>query len=329
MSAVDLEQRQEAGRAILASDYAHARMILDGHTESRDALNRAGAKEAIYRAPDGPSWELIGDALTVLQNGSAPKAEPTGPILLTWAEYKELADALPDGEFIIPGLYRRGQSSLMVGEPKAGKSTLCRQLAVQVARGGDVLGYAVQARTAVYMPLQEDPQHVVREIEKVHEDPGVRLRLHNPGQPMEWDRLTVELVAIDAALMIVDMVSDFKAWDDGNNYDEMKEVIREVHAAGQRHERARPARSPREESAGGSLPGGSGAREPGNRWRGGRGSQHPPRPGQGPDLPGRGSRYRPFREGAVMMPWCFDGLRPSPYRGGRGPVAYAPDPSTR
>ena len=148
-----------------------------------------------------------------------------GPPLLTWAEYKNLADALPDGEFIIPGLYRRGQSSLMVGEPKAGKSTLCRQLAVQVARGGDVLGYAVQARTAVYMPLQEDPQHVVREIEKVHEDPGVRLRLHNPGQPMEWDRLTVELVAIDAALVIVDMVSDFKAWDDGNNYDEMKEVI--------------------------------------------------------------------------------------------------------
>ncbi len=75
------------------------------------------------------------------------------------------------------------------------------------------------------MPLQEDPQHVVREIEKVHHDPGVRLRLHNPAQPMEWDRLTVELVAIDAALVIVDMVSDFQVWDDGNNYDEMKEVI--------------------------------------------------------------------------------------------------------
>ena len=147
------------------------------------------------------------------------------PLLLTWADYKLVAEKEPAGGFIIPNLYRRGQSSLLVGEPKSGKSTLCRNMAVTLARGGSVLGYMVPAVVAVYLPLQEDPRHVVREIEKVHPEPGVKLQLHNPGQPMEWDRLTVELKAIDAALLIVDMVSDFKTWDDGNNYDEMKEVI--------------------------------------------------------------------------------------------------------
>ena len=57
---------------------------------------------------------------------------PDGPLLLTWEEYKEQAAARPEGEFVIPGLYRRGQSSLLVGEPKAGKSTLCRRIALEV-----------------------------------------------------------------------------------------------------------------------------------------------------------------------------------------------------
>ena len=156
-------------------------------------------------------------------NGSGP--DQTEPLLMSWAEYKRRAEAKPEGDFVVPKLYRRGQSSLLVGEPKVGKSTLCRSIAVEVARGGNALGYPLEAAVAVYMPLQEDERHVVREIEKQDPAPGVKLRLHNPGQPMDWDRLAVELTGIDASLLMVDMVSDFKIWEDGNNYVEMKGVI--------------------------------------------------------------------------------------------------------
>ena len=78
---------------------------------------------------------------------------------------------------------------------------------------------------AVYAPLQEDERHVVREVEKIDPHPGVKLYLHNPGQPMDWERLGTALREIDAALLIVDMIADFKAWEDGNDYVEMKAVI--------------------------------------------------------------------------------------------------------
>ncbi len=150
------------------------------------------------------------------------------PALLTWSEYKALAKDQPVGDFIVPKLYRRGQSSLLVGEPKAGKSTLCRRIAVAVAKGGRVLGYVTAPSTVVYMPLQEDMQHVVREVEAVNPDdpnPGIRFYLHNPSVPMEWDRLADAIANIDAGLVVVDMIADFKTWEDGNDYVEMKGVI--------------------------------------------------------------------------------------------------------
>ena len=153
--------------------------------------------------------------------------EPAPPLLVTWQEYRALAAKEPAGDYVVPGLYRRGQSSLLVGEPKSGKSTLCRRLAVQVAQGGIVLGQRVEAAPVVYLPLQEDPRHVVRELEAVGPVEGVRLWLHDPGQPMEWDRLADALQEIAAALLIVDMLADFKTWEDGNDYVEMKGVIGE------------------------------------------------------------------------------------------------------
>ena len=153
--------------------------------------------------------------------------ESTESLLIPWADYRSRARELPAGDFVVPKLYRRGQSSLLVGEPKAGKSTLCRRIAAEVAKGGSVLGYPVDAAVAVYMPLQEDPQHVVREVEKIDPHPDVKLYLHDPGQAMEWDRLTVELLALDAAMLIIDMLADFKTWEDGNDYVEMKGVLGE------------------------------------------------------------------------------------------------------
>ena len=151
--------------------------------------------------------------------------ESTESLLIPWADYRSRARELPAGDFVVPKLYRRGQSSLLAGEPKAGKSTLCRRIAVEVAKGGRVLGYPVDAAVAVYMPLQEDPQHVVREVETIDPHPDVRLYLHDPGRAMEWDRLTVELLALDAAVLLVDMLADFKIWEDGNDYVEMKRVV--------------------------------------------------------------------------------------------------------
>ena len=117
---------------------------------------------------------------------------------------------------------------MLAGGPKVGKSTWGRKLGVGVAKGGRVLGYEVTAAPVIYMPLQEDPRHVVREIHAINPDspnPGVLFHLHNPAAPMEWAGLADAITSLAAVLVIVDMVSDFKAWEDGNDYDEMKVVI--------------------------------------------------------------------------------------------------------
>jgi len=203
-AAVDAGDREEIKRASAA-----LQRIRDnwGGEPSRNGTRRR------WGAEDPPSSNGNGTALEAL--------------LLPWSEYRDRANAQPQGDYIVPNLYRRGQSSLLVGEPKAGKSTLCRRIAVVVAKGGTVLGYPVEASTSVYMPLQEDPRHVVREVEKIDSDPGVRMFLHNPDQPMEWERLASAIEDLDAALLIVDMLADFKTWEDGNDYVEMKAAVGE------------------------------------------------------------------------------------------------------
>ena len=229
---LDVDYRDERSEA------AEAEQTGPAHILAKSLLRADQSRIVEYRLGID-EWHAKGLAAYMLHNGlgsilkvSLPAEEEApedaAPMILTWAEYKALAGAELDNSYVVPKLYRRGQSSLLCGEPKVGKSSLCRRLAVACAQGGRVLGYRVEATPVVYMALQEDPQHVVREIETLHpddRDPGLLFYTHNPDAAMDWDRLSHAVKGIEAGMVVVDMVSDFKTWTDGNDYDEMKATI--------------------------------------------------------------------------------------------------------
>ena len=80
------------------------------------------------------------------------------PLLLTWADYKLVAEKEPAGGFIIPNLYRRGAIVVARWRTKKRKIDSLPQHGRDVGEGGSVLGYMVPAVVAVYLPLQEDPR---------------------------------------------------------------------------------------------------------------------------------------------------------------------------
>ena len=234
---------ETAWRELIAGALELAEPMADGiepTDEDWSLLGRLGRQYLKAKAPGPTRLEHLAEI--VAHRLDDPKLrhvlrkafpEPEGeeesaePLILTFDEYRaQAAEQLAD-DWVIPTLYRRGQSSLLVGEPKAGKSTLCRRIALAVARGDGILGQRVEPAIAVYMPLQEHPQLVVREIEELHSDPGVRLCLHNPQRAMAWEGLAQALTDMEAAIVMVDMLADFRAWEDGNDYAEMKRVVGE------------------------------------------------------------------------------------------------------
>lgn len=61
-------------------------------------------------------------------------------------------------EWIVEDLLTKGGTSLIAGDPKAGKSTLWRQLSRSVARGEEFLGRKAKQGSVVYLALEEQKE---------------------------------------------------------------------------------------------------------------------------------------------------------------------------
>lgn len=74
-------------------------------------------------------------------------------------EVKFLPDWLlePDKpiDWIVDGRLIAGGVSVIAGAPKSGKTTLIRQMAMEVARGGNILGWDCKQSTVIYCALEE------------------------------------------------------------------------------------------------------------------------------------------------------------------------------
>lgn len=66
-------------------------------------------------------------------------------------------------EWLADGLLPAGGLSVLVGKPKAGKSTMARALAVAVARGEPWLGRVTSQGTVFYLALDRDPRRTLRQ----------------------------------------------------------------------------------------------------------------------------------------------------------------------
>lgn len=92
----------------------------------------------------------------------------------------------PEYEWCVPGLLERGDRIIVTGQEGKGKSTLLRQIGVQVASGLNPFTLApIAPQRVVYVDLENGRRHVRRELRKLRLSAGERL---TPGffTPVVW-----------------------------------------------------------------------------------------------------------------------------------------------
>lgn len=160
-------------------------------------------------------------------NGAAPTAPTIDGLPLTQvgallAEPEEAIRWLLDEHLPMGGM------SLLVGKPKAGKSTAARCLALAVARGEAFLGFRTERGPVLYLAFEEKKSEVRRHFGQL----GVRAGGPDPvhccfavGLDDALVRLAASVQKIQPVLVIVDPLFRLMPGVDGNDYSSMMTAL--------------------------------------------------------------------------------------------------------
>ena len=154
------------------------RLIREPGWEPKISRRKPGRK-----APDGK------ELLAGMRNG-------------TWLDSQEFAPL----EYAVPGLLPEGVV-LLVGPPKAGKSTIIRRIGLESARGGKVFGIKCERRSVLYLALEDDDPSMQASCWELLGEDDIPARFHylteiKPGMLIPTvaaflDKYTRSLVVVD------------------------------------------------------------------------------------------------------------------------------------
>ena len=175
----------------------------------QDLLDRV--KQDSFPVPGGTRNETSGLRLTALP---ALLAEPPEEVAWQW-----------------DGLLITGGTSVIVGKPKSGKSTIARQLAIQTAMGRSVLGRDCQRGPVIYIGIEEQRSRlaaIYRQMPDPHPDD---LYLHiGPPPQNPLDALQLAITELKPVLVIIDPVLKFISVKDSNDYAVMSAALAPIEA---------------------------------------------------------------------------------------------------
>ena len=166
--------------------------------------------------------EVVSSSGIATQPQQTENSENTpGPI--TFTPLSELL-AQPDDvvAWVVPDRIASGSVNVLAGKPKAGKSTLARDLALAVARGGDWIGHSCVAGPVWYLVFEDKRAEVRRHFRQMGAvgDEPVRFLFDQPG-----DQLIPKLQALaeqeHPSLIIVDTLQRLIRARDLNDYAEV------------------------------------------------------------------------------------------------------------
>jgi hypothetical protein len=133
-----------------------------------------------------------------------------------------LAETEESVRWLVDGRIATGSLNVLAGKPKAGKSTLARLLALEVARGGQWLGFQCEAALVWYLALEDKRSEVRRHFRAMNATGAESLRLVFPHRPTN---LLAELQVLAArerpGLIIVDTLQRLIRARDLNDYAEV------------------------------------------------------------------------------------------------------------
>lgn len=174
----------------------------DGATDFNDLAALRGVN-AVMRA--------IADAKII---GGGPRAN--GFNLVSASDL--LAVSEPETRWIWDGVLPEGGMSLMVGKPKAGKSTFAFALSLAVAEGREFLHRATTKGTVVYLALEEKRGEVKKKLEAIGGQVE-NLFFHFGAAPVDAVASVSNLISqTKARLLVIDVLQKFIRVRDLNDY---------------------------------------------------------------------------------------------------------------
>lgn len=198
-------------------------------------LELSGAKDlADWLAVGHTVEELIAlvASVPVIKKTTNERAHDSDRGRLTFTHVGALLDE-PDaqGEWLLDGLLPAGGFAVLVGKPKAGKSTLARNLCKAVAHGEAFLGRAVRQGAVLYLALEEKRSQVKAHFRSLGVSPDAPLRVFVGTSPIDGlSQLRTELERVrcqgePVALVIIDPMFRLVRPRDGNDYAAMTAAL--------------------------------------------------------------------------------------------------------
>jgi putative DNA primase/helicase len=200
-----------------------------GMSKAKEAAQAVGGKLAVpnfgANRPDGVTdfndlFKLCGAEAVKqsVKNAMATTVRRTiaGFNLVSASEV--LATVEPDTRWLWDGVLPEGGMSLLVGKPKAGKSTFAFALSLAVANGEDFLNRATTQGTVVYLALEEKRSEIKKKLEAAGGQIE-NLFFHFGAAPVDAISSVANLVKeTKATLLIIDVLQKFIRARDLNDY---------------------------------------------------------------------------------------------------------------
>ena len=141
-----------------------------------------------------------------------------------------LSDLLQEPEeavsWTVDGLLPSSGFSVLAGKPKAGKSTLARELALRVARGEPFLGRSTDRGPVIYLALEEKRAEVRRHFEDMGADGSEKIYIFAATAPVNaFERIRRSVEEIKPALLIVDPLFRLARVKDANDYAQTSQAL--------------------------------------------------------------------------------------------------------
>jgi hypothetical protein len=154
--------------------------------------------------------------------GVALNASPATVTALRTMTVEEIESSTAEISFVVDDLLMTGGTTLLVGPPKLGKSTLAKQIAVSVSKGQPVIDRAVESGRVLYMQLEEHPKWTTQTLRKMGHTNGEPLFLitERPSMATEALEKTIEAYP-ETRLLVLDMMNKVVSIEDLNNYMEV------------------------------------------------------------------------------------------------------------
>jgi phage/plasmid primase-like uncharacterized protein len=138
-------------------------------------------------------------------------------------ELVKLSDLFAEPEervpWLVEGLLPLGGTSIFAGKPKAGKTTLVRQLAMAVAGGGTFLGRATAHGPVIYLAVEEKRSEVRRHFRDMGATGAEEIYIHAALAPEDaLEQLEAIAARHRPRLIVLDTMFRVVRVKDGNDY---------------------------------------------------------------------------------------------------------------